>query len=1214
MVSLLAALALAAPHWEPIPVREGAVGAVRIVDVPSEAPLRLHCSEEPTRHAIWDGHLVDGPFPPPVRDGDAWLFPPTPGFFEWAITPADCAVARLDTGLSTAEIARIERRSDHLAAAMTGVFPEAEAWLAEDFDTRYLALRPSGPHWPHRTRPAPDGGRRVDDWWEADRPSWTIRGPRRLRVHARPLQDAWQACLVVDGVRSCLPTPPAVETVLDGDRLVRTPLRHGQTASWSVLLDRGVHEVAVEQPALVRLEATTPDAYTRLEPSGTVIWPPGDLTPPQETVPPDAPDGATVLFGPSRGAVAPDEARWVPLDAVPTGATLLSEGVLALHLEGEAPCTVRAGADAWEALPGRRVHRFLWTGDDPAPDLPRIDGCAARVRVTGIDVAPAGSWVASSWWPAGRTWTAPEGATLQLAVRGRVTVRVNGVPWTVHPAAEALFTPDGVAWQGPVRLPLPPGPVTVTADAPILTRVRSTVPWGRLPACPPGSCADVAAPPADRPEPGDALYPLNRAIAAHPGADAFLARADWLAAHGEDHLAWIDAERAARLAPDLDNPVADRLKRRRATLLFGPGRWVPADPVWVPAGSGLADEAARGDFLAVARALRERTDPRPWWREALRSGQIPTAAERIAALRDLVVHTPPDQVDHPWLWPLRGPSRWETVHLVRGARRSEVTWPADEEPLFDLFPEPWPVQEIVRLSGRLELQLPPSTPRRVPVRCRSTRVEAPRGCAFLALDARGEVLAEARTDVHGTAALLELPPGPVNLAVLPREGVEAQIRLAGAAADLDRRSAWAVDGVARFDVLGPTVVRLETWSGDDNVLEVTVDGVRSRHEVAAIGPVYVPVDVEGPAEVTVRPRRATRLRVSHRIPVPDSRPVPDDEDRVALALSAPPVVAPVTAEPPPPLPWAAPEARSRVGPPVTVLAGLGFGTEDLDDEQPEERLPDLVKRVEEVVVLSRPGSAPWWLEGGVHAEQADHGQVVEGKVTVEGRLVDRGWRLWLLADASLARGHIEDPPLTTAETSVRLSADTLLAPRLRLIGSVSGLGRGVVRGEYTPAPDWVDRLWSWYKDHHRVAVEPEVELRGLLGPWVELAAYGGVTSNDTIQWPIDRATLGGRIDLSQPHVALRLGAEVERRFADLHRAGGYFSPELSARGTVTTFPSPNLGLQVRLSAAHHFSFRQTTALVGLRVLVGRDRGLSDLRPSRIRDRHAAQWGHAEESW
>src|SRR5690606_15560887 len=113
----------------------------------------------------------------------------------------------------------------------------------------------------------------------------------------------------------------------------------------------------------------------------------------------------------------------------------------------------------------------------------------------------------------------------------------------------------------------------------------------------------------------------------------------------------------------------------------------------------------------------------------------------------------------------------------------------------------------------------------------------------------------------------------------PDDGVRAEVRVPREVAVRRDRTAWWVNGgaAASFDVLGPTVLRLETWRprGGDARLTVTLRGARgtSTHE-ATVGPegdVRLPVDAVGPVEVTVRPSAGLWLVPSLRVPRGESR-------------------------------------------------------------------------------------------------------------------------------------------------------------------------------------------------------------------------------------------------------------------------------------------------------------------------------------------------------
>ncbi|MBW1881807.1 MAG: hypothetical protein JRJ84_25910, partial [Deltaproteobacteria bacterium] len=569
----------------------------------------------------------------------------------------------------------------------------------------------------------------------------------------------------------------------------------GRTATWTVLLPEGSHALKLEGPALVRASTSFPELYLRGAKGAErlrdiAVYAPSPARPDERhTIDPEGSPPVAPLFGPSLAPVRPDEVRWIPLGSpfLEAGQRVDDPGTALLYLSGDQGVCTAGFSDgtAWRVQETGGVHKFLWTGEGVPPDLPEVAGCRARVRVTGLEGEVPDAWVAGRWvfaaahQPVGWKVVEPEPvlwfthpAGQKTPYRIQVTHPSGTVTsWLITPRASPSdrWTAVGDPWQSPVALPLEPGEgrARVLCAVPIAAKVTAAKPPE-----PPAAGVPVAP---ERAE-GD-LRQHTREIAAADDdrvrADALLRRAHLLEVLGASRLAWQDYERALATWPHAveENPVSSRLQRESARLWAGPDRWVPAGAGWVSgdAPEGALERATAGDYLGVAEAHGPSRDARVWWRRAVTEGQVLTSAQRIAAHRDLVTHTPPEERDHPWLWPLRVLSRWERVNQVRGrARRVRDPWPPDPPEPIDLFPDPWPEEETVRLSEGWEFQLPAGDGGDVPVRCRGVRVEQPTPtCRFLALDLEGGELARMEVDTWGTPGLLEVPASgtAVHLAV-----------------------------------------------------------------------------------------------------------------------------------------------------------------------------------------------------------------------------------------------------------------------------------------------------------------------------------------------------------------------------------------------------------------------------------------------------------------
>jgi hypothetical protein len=925
--------------------------------------------------------------------------------------------------------------------------------------------------------------------------------------------------------------------------------------------------------------------------------------------------------------VRPDEVRWVPLGSpLLAGALRVDDpGTVRLYLSGdEGVCTTRfSDGTTWRVQETGGVHKLLWTGADAPLDLPEVAGCRARVRVTGLEGEVPETWVAGRWvfadahQPVGWKVVDPEPVLWFTHPAGQPTpyrVQVTHPSGTVtswvvtpRPSPSDRWTGTGDPWQTPLALPLEPGDGQA--------RLLSTIPLAaKITAYRPPELASPEEPVTPERAAGD-LRQHTRVIAAAghdlERADALLRRAHLLHALGAPHLAWQDYERALALVPQVveENPVSSQLQRESARLWAGAGHWVPAGPGWVSedAPEGALEHATAGDYLQVAELVRTTGDPRVWWRRAVSEGQVLTAEQRITAHRDLVAHTPREDRAHPWLWPLRVLSRWERVNQVRGPPGP-----------FDLFPDSWPDEEIVRVSEGWDFQLPAGDGGGVPVRCRSTRVEPPAPtCRFRALGLDGAELARVEADTWGTPAIIELPPSrtAVHLTVDPGQGVEAQLRLPGQVPPPPPRSAWSIAAgrTAHFEVFGPTVVRLQTWTpeGPGNELSVAIQSgegtSQQRYPLQTRTDLLIPVHAPGAVTVSVQADRAWRLAPDLRVPRATSRPALGDAalmatarrlqtEREALAASEAPE------------PWTPPTGRPPLDGSATVVTRTKVGNADVVEVDPEDRSALGLRFSQTLAITQRLRRHPLWLLGQLRGDVMPGGNLVSAAGTFEGRVLSHAWRLWLLASTEWVNRVDEPTSFSALHLRVRITADGHLGPRWQLVGRLNAVQR-IPIGGWDPA-DWAPdlvHLWSPYKDTHTRTLEPRVELRWAPGPWTRVVGWTEVSTNERLSDALDHATAVAQVELARPGVWLVLGGELDLRLADDDREFAYLAPELFAHAMVTTWPGRDLAVQIRPGARYRVRYQEATALIEVSLIGSRDRALRDFLPSRLSARHAHEW-------
>lgn len=968
-------------------------------------------------------------------------------------------------------------------------------------------------------------------------------------------------------------------------------------------------------------------------------------------------------------------------------------GVARLWLEPPGPtahCSVSFGGGASFAAQGPTgVHRFQWSGG-AEPGLPERATCPAWLRIEGSDLAVPSLALSRFAFPvpgAQVTWDlqAADETTLWVSWpsapqrAAEMTLSIDGEPsWSLAVPADAatMGAADGAEWTVAVPLRLGRGrsSLTVTSPERVALRVTQRRPTEALFADVP---AAPAADPAPRPDAGGDVPVESAARAADVRAisaalaveqtiegrvDLLLRRSELLARAGQWRLADLDQERALALKPTAvpDESGQGELRRQRALLLVGPGAWLPLDSGWLGDDAGaaeLAGLAAAGDFVRLARPVSDPAspvDPRPWWRRAILGGQVLQPSDRIAAYVDLVERTPAEERSLPFLAPLRTVSRWERITAARGSlERVTVAWPAPPADLgadlFEdaLFPDPWPADRRLRLRRGWNLELPPGEARVIEVRCRSTwSVGELDACRFDLLDVHGDAVASVRSLSDGLPVGVEVPAtdGPLYLSVRPSGGVVAEalspVAPEGAAAPAPRRAAWKVAAgrEVQFDVLGPTVVRVEAWSpsGEPVGLTVTVGPLTGRgeageHSLTDRREVEVVVRRSGPTRVRVRPSQSVLLACSMRVPSPRSPEPPGDRRRVAASLAPgsgrpgdPAVQSPTGSGTTGLLAaqtdasddalWDSPAPllrRPAQVPPVSLVVTLRGGLGEDADQEPEERSRWRLRSSQELRLVARPARRPLWLESRVVLEeQQGYGPVVTGAAGLDWRPVSRAVRLWVTADARLSGGRLGAGPALSGHLAGSVRIERFLAPHWQVLVRLAGQGRGLLAGE-EPADGTFDsqlQHWSRFKAQHPWTLRPDVALRFVPGPWLRVGVYGALASNaPRDHQPLDHATIGLEVGGQQPALWVRGFAELDLWLPDAYRAAFAASPDLGVAVGGMLWPGRDVGVELRADVRYQHRFAQLAAVLTVRLHLSRDRALGDLRPSRSPPRFALGW-------
>ncbi len=1227
-----------------------------------------------------------GPFSVGHGDGPYRTFEHAPGLRRWLV-PADCTAQRISDDVDSDGLARLEQRTEQgVAFDRSEIDPLASVWIATGGDSldRWLAARPFGPWYAHlgyratggeTVHWAPFSGDPARQKHLLAGDAWSHHGPLRLDLSIRALGTDDVACVTLDGTPHCAAAVPEEDIRVSAGALVREAATFegapvSQRIDFRWLLDSGEHTIVLGVDALVELTAGLPVDFrdgTQHAPVATeTLDPPSpwtlEQTQPTTPIDPVGTTDRTLLSIPSdRTAFGVNEARWLPLSGVrdSAGAWVDRTGTMQLWLEpeGDAPCTVAWGQSHWTAFPTSTVHRFRWTGPNFADTaLPEVWGCTARVRVVGAlhgdSAASAARYerlapgLSATWVPPTDDqtylWLAtPEGhhgsLTFDVDMVGRGRDRYEVLPLSAN-VPRPVTDSSGRKWSVPVRIPLPvvTGPITVTSTSLIAVRMTGTAP------------ADATEVLATRAPPSmERISALSRRVAdattTASRASALRVRADALHAAGHPALALEDLARAVELTGEEEDVQYARIAlwQDGARALGGRDAWAPVEEIWVP-GSGPDAEpparaAAAGDNLAVARLFAASARPesaRPWWRRAILGGQTPTFADRQRMYLD--VARVADEVDSTWTWPLRSLSSWESVHLARGpkVRATREVWPDPADPddalRRELFPDVWPLEAVVQLKEGWDLALPPSTmPRSWEARCRVRRaLEGVDACQFELTDESGKRRAQFSADPWGVPTRIDAPASSerLYLHVAPAWAVEAEIRatdLVGKA-DLARR-AWTVPAGTdlTFEVLAPTVVRLDSWDAKSggNVLTLTVNGgpALTSPPQPTRGRWILPIDAVGPISVTVRPQADTRIDLAFRMPA--ARSVEPASDRKLLAHHDDIVILPfgdLDAEPPgpPPLPLARPTART----PLTVTAGATAGTPDGDVGAADGNALRSVLLHQDVGITTHPGDAPVWAALAGWHETSPPGSVFGADGGFDWRIHRYSTRWWLRGDVGFARGQLHDGiALSVADARLGTTVEKFVSPRIAWVARLDGFARGVVNQVPATGVDLSGgyALWNTYLNDHPAGLLIVAEGRYQPGPWTRATARVSATSNAPGDQLLERWTAGGSAAFGIPAVVGEAGFHLVRWVSDNDRLDGRWDPLLSASIAGTPWFHGALGSQLYGDVTVGLLDGDLTALTGLRFFASGDRALDDVRPSDLSYKYIHAWGQdgaAERSW
>lgn len=1143
-----------------------------LVTVPAGTWVRSRCASGQAPRLVGDGLGVEGALtlfgaPDALHPG------PLPARTRWALPPG-CHLQVATPHLDPWAMARAEREGravDPWPGPERELHPPLHAEEAE-------VLRTAAPFWDPTAVQGPRSGTR-ERWaapdgpphlgWRSTGPTWRLPHDRRATLTVVPRDPAERAplCVRVDDVATC-----RVPRWHDGDPL---PMVF-HLASGTEPADIAVHPPQAE--VWVRMVSHRPPPGGPAPTARAVSPVPLE----RRTVPPHHGRQHTVLVRPHRPARAGD-VRWTR-DPVPLAQALDDEGRVQVYFP-------RPSRDCRVHLPGappRRGHaqagieRFVPTGPLASAGDVRVEGCEAwirhRVDTPGGDLRVARAMTAALGGEE-ITWDLDPRHGSELRVRAQGATPFVAVLQLDDAQGHIILSPDGAGDAGEVVLPLPAGVhrLSVRSERAVALTVQQAGASG----------------PADEPtgREADPRARVERGLQRGQPALAYEA-STWLEGS--------DGSFAAQTALD----------RHRALVLYGPDTWAAEVAPWfdqdLPGLTEALGATAPGDPLALARALGGRDAARPAWYLAALGGQVLDGHDRrkaVAAMADA-------GVEDPVLLPLSVGVDWIDIAAVQGVRRrGPQAWPprAEAQERFALedeaFAERWQREHTTDLLLDTLVRLP-EPPDALQVRARRRTPDADATVRLDVVAADGRSLASLRvpTDgqIHGLADLDGWTASD-DARYLRRhggQGLQVQVARPGEPAPAQEAIAWKSDGGrVAFTVHGPTALRLDAVA--EGASELTLEAA-GRVRRATLGP--------GRTErlTLAVPEGTHRVHITTDGPVALRPRIAVERDR-ALGPRLTLQPAPVGPRDPASEARHSPLPRPAARPPLTAFVAASAGTEPrpllvAEDDETAARLDASVG------ALARSERLPLWTEASLTVYRpldGTLGDVLRAGIGVDARLVHRPWTVWVLLDHSLSQAA-QAPTGPALRLRHRLRLSRAVGRSTQWVADL-GLRTSLPLGAPDPAGPAV--LWSPYLDDHPNVVEPSTELRLHPGRWTRLVAGTGLRSNAPLQdaHPVDAWSWTARADLAGPGWLTQAGVRGGQLLADAHRPVAAHSWELFLGPRGVAWLSRDLGVELGVQALWRPA-EGLGAWVSTRMLLGRERGLRDARPSQTPMPQAQRWG------
>ncbi|MGC6509840.1 MAG: hypothetical protein ACON4U_15555 [Myxococcota bacterium] len=1142
--------------------------------------------------------------------------------------------------------------------------PKQLTWLqesngTEEWRSRYMTIRPAGPHPTGRLKL--DGDTLFDgsQWMSAPEGiQLTLPPHQRHTINAVFLGPRNAACIYLDHVAHCKSNDPdELWTLENGLPKLEEKRWNGLSQSkphkWIITTGKTPQELDVDGPVLLQVSRFFPQNYMWRGSVHGSVYPPAEVNPqgitvetPQiwESVPPLNAEGL-YMMEPVDSIKTIDSAWYelTSLNAIESDTDpfkwLDENGNFSIWIPKNTPdqkCSIRLHNRTHSiVLTESKVHRFIWLNDVPPIELPKLDGCTGLLRIGDPprhlptptlrrryhEMPVEGLYFSThaeqkSWF---RFAHSPETnrATLRLEQRsGRAhQVEIQYLPQHTERIVDDL----GEVWRRPLSLQLDEGWDGLMVYSLTPTRARLSQPSvGESIPIP----NDLRFP--EMPANPSNIHTLTLQVQQSQTDEVRVRllekRAQMFAKLGELQLAQLDMQMANKLRQE-DIPLfADLQSQRFSDVLYPYSDWRPVIDDWIedsedtPLPIDLLKLAAEDQPLKVAERLSELgRDSRYWWRKAILSGALMSRDNALNAYQQSIQYDALTPQSHSFFWPLRTLSHDAPIYIrPKGITVYRGQWPNENgpnqsNPQAALFAEVFPEQQRRVLVPDKNLIIPPQANEEIlALHCRPKSSRGQWGrCAIDIATVDGLERFSVEGEIWGQTRTFSLPPSEkVRFVSVPdSNGLLMEIRIPQSDSQ-NNRVAWQLkeNRPVAFSVLGPTVLRLDTWSFDsiDSLLTVTIESDTDTqvHPKELVGSQHhnVLISEQGIVTVTLKSNHPIRIkpfiRVSNGGQLPPPELIDASEETTGIFMTD-------TRDSKNQI--LAPSARPME---TNHAARLRLSSNWTPSEPHSHRLG--------WTHFQRISSATRWWSAGIQAHQYVNAfPVVQGGPFVLDTHAGFDWlhnqgayQFWLIGDAN-AGVSLSEPLAAREKLTMTARADRWWRAQLQTIARLKAQQYAQLATHPEPYISTVD---SEYWRTHPYQLQPEAEIRFIPSPWVRLQWKAGLKTNAPGgESTVDQVYGTAMLNIGAPQRWLRLYSDIEQRRTDSNRITQQQTQQYGIMMHAGHWIRTDRLIEGRLSFETNPIDEEWVVQTQFAMVKSQNR-LSAIRPTQLAMRHAMNWG------